>query len=100
RLEAACALAVDRDAGDARGEAGRDRRLTGDVTAGRTARHGRTEEHVIDLGRIELGALKGGLDDVRTHRSAVRVVERTLERPADGGARGRDDDGFGHGCSI
>ena len=59
------------------------------------------EHQVVDVGRVERGHLvQGGADDGGGQVVGAEVLERPLERAADGGAGGRDDDGFGHGSST
>ena len=98
-VEAGRAEAVDRAAGDGNGQVGPESGLAGDVAAGRAFGIGAAHDHVLDFGRIELGALDGGLHHVSAHRRAVSHVEGTAPGLAERRSCGRYDDGFGHGVT-
>jgi hypothetical protein len=52
-------------------QAGADRDLARDVPAGRAFRVGAAHDHVLDLGRVDLGALDRVADHVPAQRGAV-----------------------------
>ena len=58
---------------------------------------GAADEHVLDLGRFDAGALDGVLDRMAGHGRPVGVVEFAPEGLGEPGPGGRDDDGFAHG---
>ena len=55
------------------------------------------DDHVLDLGGVDPGALDGSLDRMGGERGRGRGVERALIGLADGGAGGGDDDGVANG---
>ena len=59
------------------------------------------EHQVVDVGGVERGHLvQRRPDDGGGEVVGTQVLQRPLERAADGRAGGRDDDGFGHGSST
>ena len=93
------ALPIDRHAGNRNWQPGADRRLAGDVVAGRALLQRRAQHHVLDLGRVDAGAPHRLGDDVAGERLRLGVVERAAIGPPDRRAGGRDDDGFAHRVS-
>ena len=93
------ALPVDRHPGDRDRQPGADRRLAGDVVAGRALLQCGAEHHILDFGRVDPGAPHRLGDDVAGQGLRLGVVESAAIGLADRGAGGRDDDGFAHGSS-
>ena len=80
---------ADRDAGD-------EGRMPRDVAAGGVLRIAAAEHDLLDLRRLDAGALHRGADGMRAEIGAVGQVQRAAERLADRRAGGGDDDGIGH----
>jgi hypothetical protein len=96
RHQAGGALPIDRHASDRLRHASTQRGLTGNVEALRALLQRGAHDNVIDLGRIDAGALDGVGDGMAAQRLALRVVEGTPVGAADGGAGGGDDDSATH----
>ena len=94
------ALTVQAHARNRRRQAGRQGDLAGDVCSGRTLLQGRPHDHVLDLGRIDAGALDRVFDGMGAQLLGLGVVEGPAIGPAYRGAGGGDDDGFAHGGSF
>jgi hypothetical protein len=100
RLQAARAEAVDGHAAGRDRQARAQRDLARDVAAGGALRSRATHDDVVDLGRVDAGALDRGLDRVAAERRAVRHVEGTLPALGERRAGGGNDDGAGHGMLL
>jgi hypothetical protein len=97
-LQPGGAEAVDRLAGDAGGQAGPLGGDAGDVEALGALGDGAAEQDVLDLGRVEPLGPPDRLGDGRPgHVVRPAGAQRAPRRPADGGPRAGDDDGFLHG---
>ncbi len=89
-------MPIDGHAGDRNRQPGADRRLAGDVVAGRALLQRGAEHDVLDLARIDAGAAHRLGNDVAGQHLRLGVVEGAAIGLADRGPRGRDDDGFAH----
>ena len=83
RLQARGAEAVDGLAGRGHRQPGADGALAGDVAAGGALGIGRAHHHVLDIARLDAGALDGVGDDVPAHVGAMGQVEGTAYGLAD-----------------
>src|SRR5581483_6424713 len=100
RLQRRRAVAVDGRAGHLV-QTGEQRRDAGDVRACLAGRLSAPPQDVLDEAAVELGDLvEQRRDDERRHVVGPDVDERALVGPADRGAGGGDDDGFGHGLLL
>ena len=90
------ALSVDGHARHLHRHARGERGAAPDVVPGGALRERAAEDHVLHLSRLDLGAGERMGDGVRGHRRPFGVVERTPVGLADGGSRGRYDDGLLH----
>ena len=97
RLQARRAEAVDGLRRRRHRQAGADGALAGDVAAGRAFGIGAAHHHVLDVARIDAGALDGVGDHMPAHVGAVGEVEGAAHGSADRRAGGGDDDGVDHG---
>ena len=71
--------------------------MRGDVVAGLAGRLAAAQDHVLDVAPVERRHLvQHGVDDERREVVGPQVLQRPLHGPADRGAGGRDDHGFGH----
>jgi hypothetical protein len=95
-LQARRAEAVHRHARHGHGHAGADRREPRDVAAGGFLGRRTAEHHVLDLARLDSGALDRVPDHMAAQGRAMGHVERAAERLADRRAGGGYDDGLGH----
>ena len=77
-------------------QAGADRRLAGDVAAGGALRQRAAENDVLDLARLDAGALDRVADDMAAEVGAVGHVEGAAIGSADRGAGGGNNNGVGH----
>ena len=99
-LQRGGAVAGDRGAGQVV-HAEQDRDDAAHVEALLAAGQAAAEHQVVDVARVERGHLvQRGAHDRGGQVVGAQVLERPLERAADGGAGGGDDDGFGHGTST
>ena len=99
RLQARRAEAVDGLARGGHRQAGADGALAGDVAAGGALGVGAAHHHVLDVARIDAGALDGVGDHVAAHVGAVGEVEGAAHGSADRRAGGGYDDGVDHGVA-
>src|SRR5690606_13525240 len=91
------ALPVQAHAGGGRRQAGGQRGLAADVGAGRALLQGGAHHYVLDLGRVDPGALHRVADGVTAQLLGLGVVEGPAIGPAARRAGGGGDDGFAHG---
>ncbi len=96
-LQAAAAEAVDGHAAGGDRQPGTQGDLARDVGASGAFGVGAAHDHVVDFGRIDAGALDGGLDREAAQRGAMGHVEGALPALGQRRACGGDDDGSGHG---
>ena len=96
RLQARTAKAVDRHARNGDRQTGAQRRLAGDIAAGRPLRKAAAEDNILNLGRIDFAAFDGVLNDMAAEFGAIGHVESAAKGPANRRARGGNDDGVGH----
>lgn len=90
RLQAGGALPIDGGAGGSHRQAGAQQRLAGDVAAGGALLHRRAHHHVLDLLRVDTGALHRVLDGVAeqcgtlggVEGAAIRLAEAPLMKSA------------------
>jgi hypothetical protein len=99
RLLGRAALAVDRHAGDVLGHAGCEPAGAGDVAGVGTDGVDVAEDHVVDGGGVDAGAVDQGGDAGRPEVGGVDAGEGAVGLPpAHGGADCVDDVGLGHGA--
>ena len=86
--------------GDVFGQPGRQPAGAGDVAGLRADRVDAAEDHVLDRGRVDAGAVDQRLAATCAPRSAGWTVRRPPLLPADRGADRFDDVGLGHSASC
>src|SRR5262249_43399646 len=92
---ARAAEAVDGDARDRDRQAGAHRGKARDVLARGALGHGATEDHVLDLARLDAGARDRLLDHVAAEHGAAGGVERAAIGLTDRRAASRTNGGRG-----
>ena len=98
RLLGGPALAVNRGAGHGLGPARCQDGVAADVEGLLGDLHDAAHDHVVDLGRVELVALRHRLEGLGGQVDGVPVAQLAVALPA-GGPDGVDDDCGGHGVS-
>ena len=74
--------------------------MTRDVEPGRALLERAAHHHILDLARIDIGALYSLANRMSGKRLALRIIEGAAIRLADRGAGGGDDYGFAHGVIL